>query len=131
MKPIVLLCGSNNVGKTKTLKKFFGESLTGRLKPTQKLKKGLNGKKIYAVSLSSPQEQSPFCVINEVKERIEKRIQKCGQASQAQDYTLIIPFTMYVKDGSINERCIMEPIEFLRAKGFKVFPIYLRKENGK
>lgn len=129
MKTIVLLCGSNNVGKTKTLKKFFGVSLDGRLKPMQLLERTLNGKKICAVSLCSPQELSHFCVVDEVKESIEKRIQKCEEHYRNQDYTLLMPFTLSVKDGGINERCILEPIEWLRTKGFKVVSVYLRREN--
>lgn len=129
MKTAVILCGSYNAGKTKTLKKFFGVSHIGKLKRMQLLERVLDGRKIYAISLSSPQELSDFCVVDQVKEKIEKRIQKCEQEGQSQDYFLIIPFTLMVKGGEINERCIVEPIQWLKAKGFKVVSIYLRREN--
>jgi len=130
MKTIVLLCGADRSGKTKTLKRFFGVS--GRLKRNQLLEKVLDGKKIYAVSLSAPQELiKEFCDVDEVKARIEKKIQKCEEASKGQDYILIIPFGIYARKGKaeINERCILEPIESLEARGFKVVPVYLRKEK--
>jgi hypothetical protein len=135
MKAIVLLCGSNEVGKTKTLKAFFGVSHIERLKPMQLLERILNGMKIYAVSLNSPQEQSEFCNVSEVKARIEKRIQKCEEASHGQDYILIIPFGIYQKGRrkteQLNEKCILEPIEWLKKLGFKVRSIYLRKETAR
>jgi hypothetical protein len=131
MKTAVLLCGANEVGKTKTLKKFFGVSLTTRLGPMQLLERTLNGKKIYAVSLGSPQELSRFCKVDEVEANIEKRIRKCEVASHGQDYVLIMPFGVYARKGKaiLNEPCILEPIEWLKAKGFKVVAIYLRKEK--
>jgi len=135
MKTIVLLCGSNDVGKTNTLKKLFSVSLVGRLKPMQLLERVLNGKKIYAVSLSSPQELSDFCVVDEVKVNIEKRIQKCELASEGQDYILIMPFGIYEgkgeHKGQLNERCVLEPLEWLRSLGFRVASVYLRKEKAR
>lgn len=128
MKTIVLLCGADRSGKTNTLKRFFGVS--GRLNPNQLLERVLDGKKVYAFNLGSPQELAGvFCELDKVKPRIEKRIQKCEQASLGQDYFLIIPFTLSVKEGKINERCILEPIESLKARDFKVVPIYLKKEK--
>lgn len=127
MKTIVLLCGVGEVGKTKTLKSFFSVKHTRRLGRMQLLQRVLNGKKIYAVSLSSPQEQEGFCQIDKVKANIERRIQKCEQASQGQDYFLIIPFGIYRRNGRLNENCILKPIEWLRNQGFKVSPIYLKK----
>ena len=132
----MLLCGSNEVGKTKTLKKFFRVSLMTRLAPMQLLERTLDSKKIYAVSLSSPQELAKeFCQVDKVKSRIEKRLQKCEQVSHGQDYILIIPFGIYEgreeHKGQLNERCILEPIEWLRSLDFRVFLIYLRKETAR
>ena len=136
MKTIVLLCGSNEVGKTKTLKKFFGVSFKTRLAPMKLLERTLDGKKIYAVSLSSPQELAKnFCKVDEVKSRIEKRIRKCEQRSHGQDYILIIPFGIYEGRGAheeqLNERCILEPIDWLKSLGFRVFSVYLRKKTAR
>ena len=132
MKTIVILCGVGEVGKTKTLKKFFGVSHVRRLRRDQLLERGLNGKKIYAVRLSSPQEQEDFCEIDDVKGNIKRRIQKCEQASKGQQYTLIVPFGLYgASKGKLNEECILKPIEWLRSQRFRVYVIYLRKRTAR
>jgi len=134
MKNIVLLCGANEAGKTKTLKTLFGVSLTQRLRPNQLLERKINGKTVYAVSLCSPQELSSFCNVEEVKKRIDKRIDICEKASQGQEYVLILPFGIYQskgKYGEINVKCVVEPIISIKAKGFRAVPIYLRKEKSK
>ena len=131
MKTIGLLCGARNSGKTNTLKAFFGVSDIKRLKPMQLLERILNGKRVYAVGLTSPQElANDFCNTEKVKTRIRKRLKKCDRASQGQDYILIIPFTMFVEGERINERCIIEPIEWLSSEGFEVFSVYLRKKEA-
>jgi len=129
MKTIVLLCGVVRSGKTKTLRRFF--RFEGSLRSNPLLERTLDGKKVYAFHLGSPQELAhDFCNLDKVKPRIEKRIKKCEEASKGQNYTLIIPFTLSVKQGKINERCILKPIESLKARGiFRVVPIYLRKEK--
>ena len=116
MKTIVLLCGADRSGKTNTIKRFFGVS--GRLKRNQLLKKVLDGKAIYAVSTSSPQElkvldskeiyavsaSAPqeleqFCKVESVKKRIKQRIDKVEVESKSEDYVLILPFGIYAKKG--------------------------------
>jgi hypothetical protein len=132
MKTIVLLIGANEAGKTKTLKVFFGVPLTKRLGPLQLLSRVFNGKMIFGVSLSSPQEQSTFCNVGQVKEKVSKRIGKFEAASTGRDYIAIIPFGVYQKNrtsNELNERCIFEPIEWLKESGFRVVPVYLRKES--
>jgi hypothetical protein len=128
MKTVIPLCGSDNAGKTKTLKAFFGVEHIQRLKPMQLLEKHLDGKTVYAAGPTSPHElANDFCNADEVKKRINKRLKKCDERAQGRDYFLIIPFTMSVEDGKVNEKCILEPIEWLRAMGIRVFPVYLRK----
>jgi hypothetical protein len=128
MKTVVLLCGPNSVGKTTTLKVFFGVEHIKKLKPMQLLERHLDGKTVYAVSLCSPHElANDFCNVQKVKERIDKRLKKCDEKAQGKDYFLIIPFTMSVKDGEVNEKCILEPIDWLRAMNIRVFPVYLKK----
>jgi hypothetical protein len=128
MKTVVLLCGSNCAGKTMTLKVFFGVKHIRKLKSMQLLERHLDGKTVYAVSLCSPHElANEFCNVEKVKERIEKRLKKCNEKAQGKDYFLTIPFTMSVKNGKVNEKCILEPIEWLRAMNIRVFPVYLRK----
>ena len=98
MKTIMLLCGADSSGKTSTLRRFF--RFKGDLRSNPLLERTLNGKKVYAFNLGSPQELAKvFCALDKVKPRIEKRIQKCEQASLNQDYVLIIPFTLSVKEG--------------------------------
>lgn len=131
MKTVILLCGSHNVGKTKTLKTFFGVHHISKLKSMQLLDRVLDGKNVYASSLSSPQELAKdFCNVEKVKNQIDKRLKKCDKKSLGEDYILIIPFTMSVKDGKINDNCILEPIDWLKSMNIKVFPVYLRKTKA-
>jgi len=130
MKTVVLLCGVANSGKTKTLKAFFDVSNIKRLRPLQLLERNLNGKKVYNIGSTSPQEDAnDFCNVEKIINRIRKRLKECEQVSQGQDYVLIIPFTMERKDGKVNDRCIVKPIEWLKSEGFNVFSLYLRKEK--
>jgi len=131
MKTVVLLCGDRRAGKTNTLKVFFGVSDIKRLKPMQLLETTVNGKRVCAVGLTSPQElANDFCNIEKVEKRINKRLKKCELNSQGQDYILIIPFTLFVENGNVNERCIIEPIKSLRSKGYNAVPVYLRKATS-
>ena len=131
MKTVVLLCGDRDSGKTNTLKTFFGVSDIKRLKPMQLLVTTVNGKRICAIGLTSPQElANDFCNVEKVDKRINKRLEKCELNSQGHGYVLIIPFTLFVEDGNVNERCIIEPIESLRSKGYNVVPVYLRKTTS-
>lgn len=128
----MVLCGVGQAGKSKTLKEFFNVNHIKRLAQMQLLRKVLNGKKIYAVSLNSPQELRAFCDVEGVKSSIKKRIQKCEDVSKGQDYVLIIPFGIYgAVRGKLNEDCILNPIEWLRSLGFRVFLIYLRKKTAR
>jgi hypothetical protein len=139
LKTICLLCGAPRSGKTNTLKAFFGVSRIKKLEIMQLLKKDFNGKKVYAFSLTSPQElamgayqrleENGFCRVEKVKPRIEKRIKKCEKASHNEKDILVVPFTMFVQEGKVNEKCITEPIEWLVLKGFEVFVVYLRKDD--
>ena len=132
MKIIVILCGVGQAGKSKTLKEFFNVSHIKRLGYMQSLERTINGKKVYAVSLNSPQELRKFCDVEGVKDSIQKRIKKCEDASKGQDYVLIIPFGIYgAVRGELNEDCILKPIEWLRGRGFRVFLIYLRKKTAR
>lgn len=134
MKTVVILCGGNNSGKTTTLKHFFANGKTRKFGRIVLYERVLNGKTIYAFGLSSPQEllkKKDFCNVDKVKARIRKRTSICDEVSAGQDYTLIIPFGIYENEDrtELNEECVLKPIEWLKFKGFKVFPIYLRKEN--
>lgn len=132
MKTIVILCGVGQAGKSKTLKEFFKVRHIKRLDYMQLLERTNNGKKVYAVSLNSPQELRKFCDAEGVKDSIRKRIKKCEDASKGQQYTLIVPFGLYgATKGKLNEDCILKPIEWLRSQGFRIFLIYLRKKTAR
>lgn len=131
MKQAILLCGVGAVGKTKTLKTFFGFDISKRLAPLQILERKINGKQLYAVSLSSPQELSKFCDFNNVIAILEQRIKKIDLISNNEDYTLVIPFGVYgARNREINQRCILKPINWLKSEGFKVTSVYLRKNTA-
>lgn len=129
MKTIFILCGVGQTGKTKTLKQFFGVSFNKIVTMVNPLEKLLNGVTIFAVGLSSPQEQEDFCHVNDVKRNIRRRIEKLPENH---DYVLIIPFGVYgASKGKMNEDCIILPIEWLKNQGFRVFVIYLRKASAR
>jgi hypothetical protein len=104
----------------------------------QLLDRNVDGKKVYAVGLTSPQEltneaarslgKSGFCKFEKVITRIRKRIKKCDSESPTEDYILLIPCTLFVENGKINEKCITEPMKWLDTEGFKVFVVHLRKD---
>lgn len=129
MKTVVLLIGSNDSEKTKTLKTFFRVNPSDIVKPMQILTRKLNRKDILSIGLSSPQELCRFRHSDEVKRNIEERICICEKVTMGKDYFLIIPFEVYKNtNGQINSKCIIEPIFSLRVKG-KVVLVYLRKGN--
>jgi hypothetical protein len=130
MKTVVLLIGSNDSGKTETLKTFFRANPSDILKPMQVLKRKLNRKDVLGIGVSSPQELCSFCDSDEVKRNIEERIGICEQETKGKDYFLVIPFEVYRNaNGEINSKCIIEPLFSLRVKG-KVVSVYLRKGNA-
>jgi len=130
MKTVVLLIGSNDSGKTKTLKTFLRVNLNDEIKPMQVLTRKLNRKDVLSIGLSSPQELCSFCHSDEVKRNIEERVSICEKETKGRDYFLIIPFEVYRNvNGEINSKCIIEPILSLRVKG-KVVLVYLRKGNA-
>ena len=130
MKIVVLLIGSNDSGKTKTLKTFFRVNLSDETKPMQVHTRKLNRKDVLCVGLSSPQELCTFCHSDEVKRNIEERVCICEKETKGKDYFLIIPFEVYRNaSGEINSKCIIEPIMSLRVKG-KVVLVYLRKGSA-
>jgi len=105
----------------------------GNHSPESYIERKLDGRRICAVSFSSPQEQEPFCEVRLVNDNIKNRIIECEKNTNGEPYILIIPFTMSgsrKKRKKINEDCILKPIEKLREK-FKVFVIYLRKTNAR
>ena len=107
-------------------------NLDKKLRPRQLLQRTINGTPIYAVSLVSPQEISDFCDVENVRAIIRNRIEKCDFASGGKHYTLVIPFGLFgAQSGTLNERCIYKPIEWLQNLGFSVDVVYLRKKTAR
>lgn len=133
MNAIVILCGSNNSGKTSTIKGFFGGKYSLTESRAHFYERILDGKKVFAVNAGSPQEiVKEFCRVKLVNKNIEKRISECNEKAESQSYIVVIPFTMSgsrKKREKINKDCILKPIEKMKEK-FKVFVIYLRKANA-
>lgn len=130
---VIILIGRSNSGKTKTLHEFFG------IKPWSKgyHDKIINEKIVCAVGFCSPQESEwiPFCnydlVIGDIIERLEKAKKEVKKIHNKDDFVFVIPFTLMKKNGSINENCILKPIEDLKDKGHIVVPIYLNRAYKK
>lgn len=132
MNKIVILCGSNDCGKTTSLRGFF-RIKNNAPSPDSYVERKINGIIVCAVNFNSPQEQSVFCNVKQVQENINERIQICNEESKRKPYILLIPFTMSgsrTKKKKLNEKCIINPIKELEKK-FKVYVIYLRKTNAK
>jgi len=128
MNTIVILCGGIKCGKTTTLKGFF--KVKSVPSPKSYIEWKLDNKIVCAVYFGSPQEQEPFCNVEQVNENIKNRIAKCEDNTKDESYIVLIPFTMCGnrKGEKINRNCILEPIRKLEEK-FQVFIIYLRKTN--
>ena len=126
---VIILIGRSNSGKTKTLHEFFG------IKAWSKgyHEKIINEKIVCAVDFRSPQESEwiPFCnydlVIENLIERLEKAKKEVKKRPDKDDFVFVIPFTLMKENGSINEDCILKPIEDLGDKGHIVVPIYLNR----
>jgi hypothetical protein len=131
MNTIVLLCGANKSGKTTTLRRFFINCKERKVNRATLYERAIDGKKVYAVGFDSPQEREKFCRVDLVKANIEKRITICEEAARGQNYVLVIPFGLRENKErtQLNKRCILEPIEWLKGRGFRVFSIYLKKAN--
>lgn len=131
MSTIVLLCGAGKSGKTTTLRGFFIGCRKYRINRATLYERTIDGKTVYAVGFDSPQERNKFCRVELVKANIEKRITICEEVAKGHGYVLVIPFGLRENKErtQLNERCILEPIEWLRSRRFRVSPIYLRKTN--
>jgi hypothetical protein len=132
MNAIVILCGSNDSGKTSTIDGFFRGKYTLTKSRSHFYERMLDGKRVFAVNSGSPQEiVKEFCNVDLVNKNIENRISECNGKAKSQNYILIIPFTMSASGPDktkLNKDCILKPIEKLK-KSFNVFVIYLKKTN--
>jgi hypothetical protein len=70
--------------------------------------------------------------VDEVGKRIKERTKICEDASQGEDYVVVIPFRISHRKGKNyepNAKFIIEPILSLKSRGFRVVPVYLRNEK--
>ena len=65
--------------------------------------------------------------MEDVKDNVNRRIERVEEETNVEDYILIIPFTVRRSKGKPNEDCITKPIEWLRDRGFRVLVVYLKK----
>ena len=82
------------------------------------------------IYFSSPQEYSDchFCDYTQVNATVDSWIATCR--SQSCDL-LIGAFSIRAnRQGELNEKCIMMPIENLNSRRFNVIPVYLRKDSS-
>src|SRR3989338_6362807 len=127
---IIILLAEEYAGKSETIKKLAG--LTWHRKP---VRIRINGKIIWIYRHGSPQEQEDFCHIGKVKDNIKRRIERCqkshGEAGFGyKDMTVIIPFTIKRnRTGNLNKKCIINPIKWLKNKGYIVKVVYLEKRD--
>lgn len=130
MVTIVLLIGIRDSGKTGTLLEFFG--VKKRRGSYGYMDRIINGKIVCAYGLGSPQELREYCkyklVIENIKDRLERAETEVKKKHGKHDFTFVIPFGLYMRDGKINENCILKPIEWLKKDGYVVSSIYLRRQ---
>jgi hypothetical protein len=126
-KKVILICGKANSGKSKTIQTFFGRNEV--ISKWELVSKTFNGRLVFAVGDTSPQEQNDFCQVAAVKSDIKERLRLCEEKAGGKDFTLILPFTISRKAGRNDEpntKCIEKPIEWLK-ETYEVKVIYLRK----
>lgn len=124
---IIIICGKANSGKSTLIQTFFKR--TEVIPKEELVKRVINGKQIYAVGDTSPQEQNDFCKVLEVKKDIQRRLDLCDKEACGKDYILLLPFTIARKNGRNdmpNTNCIQKPIEWLK-ENYKIKVVYLRK----
>ncbi len=130
MIKIVPLIGIRDSGKTGTLLAFF--RIKKRPGSYGYIDRKLKGKIVCAYGLCSPQELREFCkyklVIENIKERLSRAKTEVKKGRGKDDFIFIIPFGLYMRNGKINENCILKPIERLKKDGYAVSPIYLRRQ---
>ncbi len=130
MIKIVPLIGIRDSGKTGTLLEFFGvEKRSGSYGYMDRV---IKGKIVCAYGLCSPQELREYCnynlVIENIKERLARAKIEVKKRRGKGEFIFIIPFGLYMRDGEINENCILKPIDRLKKDGYAVSPIYLRRQ---
>lgn len=117
-RPILILAGSANSGKTTTLKALIERHL-------QRVSRNiylLNGKSV-CLRVSSPQEWAHYCNYDGAMEIIRRLLKRCAARSGS---LVIMPFTLQFQP-DINRHCIEPPIKELRRMGYDVHLVYLRK----
>ncbi len=132
MIDIVLLIGPHHSGKTKTIKSIFNLDTDKRLNERiQIISKKINDK-IWCGVTSSPQELVRiFCdypsVIAKINIIIDKAKFHVKNKYGAEDFVLIIPFSISKKNGKMNADCIFLPIKELE-KSYRVIKIGLHRK---
>ena len=136
MNDIFVLIGGRNAGKSSILRSLCCVELGKPLERSkQKLKLSFENKEIVSFILSSsPQEQTPFCQFEIIKEKLknfiksrEKRVENGGIS----DFILIIAFTLEIsKSDELGKECIIKPLEFLKSlSDYSVHTIHIKRDD--
>lgn len=112
MEHIVVLLGTENSGKSNTIKKFMG--WTGR-KHTGARIFYINKKHtpVFVVNHGSPQELNPDSIANLIKD-INHRLASSRWHTKffsLTDFILLLPFTIRKRNGELNKEAILRPIK--------------------
>jgi len=121
MKNIFILIGGKSSGKTTILNKL---SLLMYLEKDEF---------ILSTRKGSPQERSEFChfheIINKVKTMIKNTDNKINN-QKIKNYSLIIPFTLQVKDGILGVDCVVKPLEYLKSlSGYNIHIVHMNRNS--
>ena len=129
MNTIVILLGTEDSGKSGTIKKFF-EWIKNRSIDFKIM--NLKGKctPVFVVYHGSPQELDYSRNVSGVWKKIKKRLEYCKRETKEElgldCFVLLLPFTMQYKNHMINEDCILEPIKKLRQNQYTVHIVHLK-----
>jgi len=137
MNNVVILLGTQNAGKSKTIKTFFGwQKKTNPHSGTTKDFKIMNidGRctPVFVETHGSPQEHNYSStderVVSDVMKDIKRRLDNIEKTTKwlgLDSFVLLLPFSIIMKRGKLNESSILKPIEELR-KTHNVLIVHLK-----
>lgn len=122
---VIILCGSCNSGKSRTLRRLRDHFLRSRDGVPRFRRRPVH------IEISSLQEQCNTCD-EEGRECVVKTIEEWVDAATEDNASLlVIPFTMKYSRGSeeLNEVCIRRPLNLLKRWNVRFNIVYLRREH--
>ena len=123
LRKVLILVGSRDSGKSKTLRKYASAETIVHRGEKSPIIVSINGKNV-AIFISSTQERTPSCNVDEVGAKIKIELMKAESDNSS---LMMVPFTLeFKRSGDIHERCITVPIKWLEQK-YEVTVVYLRR----